>query len=290
MARPIKKGLDFFPLDVSINDNLELLEAECGLNGFAIVIKLWQKIYKNSYYIEWKEDNALLFARKINTELTLVNSVINACFKRDLFNKTIYDKYKILTSTGIQKRYIKICNESKRKNCEIKTEFNLINSGIIPEETIVNSELTEETVVNPEETPINSEFSTQSKVKESKVNKSKVNKSKVNKKNKKDLTSLNPKKEKKKNDFKNLKPEKKEKQYFTSTGIDILNLIHTQLTDATGKGDTHSDVHYKKWMDRIGNDLFYGRLKDIIVDYKGKCNNLSGYLTKSLENEFLGKT
>ena len=45
MARPSKIGLDYFPLDVTVEDSIELLEAECGLSGFAILIKLWQKIY-----------------------------------------------------------------------------------------------------------------------------------------------------------------------------------------------------------------------------------------------------
>ena len=59
MARPLKTGLDYFPLDVSFDDNIELLEAEEGLEGFAILIKLWQKIYSNGYYIEWNEDSLL---------------------------------------------------------------------------------------------------------------------------------------------------------------------------------------------------------------------------------------
>ncbi len=64
MARPLKIGLDYFPLDVSFDDNIELLEAEEGLEGFAILIKLWQKIYSNGYYIEWNDDCLLLFCKK----------------------------------------------------------------------------------------------------------------------------------------------------------------------------------------------------------------------------------
>jgi len=165
MARPIKVGLDYFPLDVSIDDDVELLEAECGLEGFAILIKLWQKIYKNSYYIEWNIDNEMLFARKINSESTKVNSVINACLRRDLFNKEVFEKYSILTSSGIQKRYIKACSDSKRKNIPMIKEYILVNSeftGLITELTSVKSELT----------LIESSFSTQSKVKKSREEKS----------------------------------------------------------------------------------------------------------------------
>jgi len=162
MARPVKKGLDFFPLDVAIDDNLELLEAECGLEGFAIVIKLWQKIYSNSYFIEWKDDNALLFSKKINSELTTVNTVINTSLRRGLFDESLFNSHKILTSRGIQKRYKRICGDAKRANSDISRDHDLINKELTPEETPVNPEET------PEKPQLIPEFSTQSKVKESK--------------------------------------------------------------------------------------------------------------------------
>ena len=153
MARPTKIGLDYFPLDCNIDDNLELIEAEFGLQGFAIVVKIWQKIYSNGYYIEWDDDSALLFSRKINTELSVINSVINSCFRRNLFDEKLYKKYKILTSSGIQKRYLTACQNSKRRTISFIQEFKLVNS--------------EFTVIITELTSINSEFSTQKKVKES---------------------------------------------------------------------------------------------------------------------------
>ena len=152
MGRPIKTGLTYFPMDVNIDDNLELLEAEHGLVGFAIIVKIWQKIYSNGYYIEWDDDNVLLFSKRINTEIITVNSVINTCFKRNLLDKKMFEKYKILTSTGIQKRYFEACRASKRINITAIEQYLLVNS----EFTGVISELTQ----------INSEFSTQSKVKE----------------------------------------------------------------------------------------------------------------------------
>lgn len=161
MARPIKKGLDYFPLDVIFEDEIELLEAEFGLVGFAILIKLWQKIYSNGYYIEWKSDSSLLFSKKINTDINTVESVINTCLRRNLFDKEIYDKYQILTSSGIQKRFLTAASQSKRKTISVISEL-----------ILVNSEFTE---LITEETSFNPEFSTQRKVKESKVKEIKEN-------------------------------------------------------------------------------------------------------------------
>lgn len=192
MARPVKQGLDYFPLDVNLDDKMELLEAECGLTGFAIIIKLFQKIYREGYFINWNEDDQLLFARKINSELITVNSVINTAIKRGIFNKEMFEKYEILTSKGIQKRYFEICRQLKRKGVEIDKNYLLINNknnndiqkdntdnndkNQNSEETEINSEeTTEETIVNSEETEINSEFSTQKKRNEMKGKEMKSN-------------------------------------------------------------------------------------------------------------------
>lgn len=165
MGRLQKTGLDYFPLDVYTDEKIKLLEAEQGIEAFAILIKLYQKIYANSYYIEWDEDNVLLFAREINFDINRIHSIINTCFKRNLFDLILYKKHKILTSNGIQMRYLSICQ--KRKGTKIREEFNLIKSE---ENTINDEENTTCDSINSEETAIYSEKSTQSKVKKSKVN------------------------------------------------------------------------------------------------------------------------
>jgi len=148
MARPQKLGLDYFSLDISLDDKVELMEAKCGLEGFAILIKLWQKIYANGYYIDWQEDNVILFSRKINVEVTLVNSVVEECLNREIFDFNLFDKHKILTSTGIQKRYLTTYKQLKRSYIPMKESYLLINSELtdiitelIPDDNEVNSEI-----------------------------------------------------------------------------------------------------------------------------------------------------
>ena len=157
MARPIKKGLDYFPLDVDMDDKVELIEAKHGIAGFGILIKLMQRIYKSGYYLKLTEEVLLLISKRVNVELTLLNDVINACLRYGIFDNNMYLNHNILTSSGIQKRYF----EATKKRKDVKT----IEKYIISEETIINSELTN----------INTEESTQSKVKEIKEKKRKVN-------------------------------------------------------------------------------------------------------------------
>ncbi len=160
MARPEKTGLDYFPMDVNVDDNLELIEAEHGVVGFGIVVKLWQKIYSQGYYVVWDNDTSLLFSRKNNTDQNLINSVVNSCISRGIFEKRLYKKYGIITSRGIQKRYVTACHQSKRKTISVFKEYNLLPTEFI-------KLITEETPLSPGE-------STQSKVKESKVKESKI--------------------------------------------------------------------------------------------------------------------
>ena len=61
-GRPNKAGLDYFELDCHMNDKVRLIQAEYGLKGFAVVVKLYQTIYgQKGYYCEWNNDILLLF-------------------------------------------------------------------------------------------------------------------------------------------------------------------------------------------------------------------------------------
>jgi hypothetical protein len=110
MTRPIKQGVDYFPLDVDIDvdDKFTLVEAQHGLEGFALVIKLFMKIYKNGYYYSWAEKERLLFLRRTGVKKKLLDGVVSSCVKWGIFDKGKFRKYKILTSKGIQKRYFEI--------------------------------------------------------------------------------------------------------------------------------------------------------------------------------------
>ena len=173
MARPQKEGLDYFPLDVDIDqdDKVQLIEARFGITGFAIVIKLFMKIYKEGYYYEWTEKEQLLFSRRINVDINLVNDVINECIKWGLFDSTLYEKYKILTSKGIQRRYLEAT--CRRKQVELIKEYYLIDSSKYSNVVFVSINSVNVNN-NPHSDKVNDDNNPQSKVKESKVKESKV--------------------------------------------------------------------------------------------------------------------
>lgn len=164
MARPLKEGVDYFSLDCYMDDKIKMIQAEFGLKGFAIVVKLWQTIYReHGYYCEWNEEKKLLFASEEGADCGpgLINEIVQACIRRDIFSKKLFDKYQILTSRGIQKRYLSIT--AKRKKAEMKKEYSLV-------EVAHNSINDDNNRVNVGKNQVNSVDNTQSKVKESKVN------------------------------------------------------------------------------------------------------------------------
>ena len=125
MGRTIKAGLDYFPLEVVLDDKFELIEAKHGIKGFGMLIKLLQKIYQNSYYYPWTEKEQLLFSKRINVNINELNAVVSDCCDWKILNKFLYNKYKILTSRGIQKRYFEIVK--RRKEIEVIKNYLIIN-------------------------------------------------------------------------------------------------------------------------------------------------------------------
>ena len=160
-----KSGIDYFPLDVTLNAKFELIEAEFGLTGFGVVVHLLQEIYgKAGYYIEWTEEVALLFARKVGLGGSVVSEIIEASIRRGMFDKEKYDKYHVLTSKGIQERYFEAV--SRRKNLEVDYNILLVDvARILPN---VDIQAKNVNILSK-----NADIERQSKVEKSRVEKSK---------------------------------------------------------------------------------------------------------------------
>ena len=160
-----KSGIDYFPLDVTLNAKFELIEAEFGLTGFGVVVHLLQEIYgKAGYYIEWTEEVALLFARKVGLGGSVVSEIIEASIRRGMFDKEKYDKYHVLTSKGIQERYFEAV--SRRKTLEVDYNILLVDVAQILPNVYISSK-------NVNIFSKNADIERQSKVEKSRVEKSK---------------------------------------------------------------------------------------------------------------------
>ena len=144
MSRPIKDGVDYFPLNVSTDTDkkFRIIEAKFGIVGFGIIIKLFQQIYgDNGYFYKWDEDSAIIFSslcscQKFPVSESDVKSVVSEAIKRDIFDKYLYEKYGILTSRGLQRRYFEAVK--RRSRVDVKNEYLLVGAPEIPENVYIN--------------------------------------------------------------------------------------------------------------------------------------------------------
>ena len=156
-----RNGVDFFPFPCHNSTAIKLIESKFKLRGFAIIIKLFQKIYaEEGYYLQLSDDVILLLTQEFAVNDNLIPEVIAEAVKRDIFDKTIFEKYNVLTSLDIQKTYLTITRK-RTKKIVFKKEY------ILP--------LTYKYLISAEK--IKKSAENLNKGKESKVNESKVNES-----------------------------------------------------------------------------------------------------------------
>lgn len=158
-GRQGKIGLDYFCLDCHTDTKLEMIEAEYGLKGFAVIIKLYQQIFSEfGYYCEWTPDTSVLWARRLSVSHggdfgrvgsaskagslpgfpdNLINDIVAASIRRDIFSAELFHKYHILTSQKIQEAYLNAT--SRREKVEVKKEYLLVSVGKNRKNVVINS-------------------------------------------------------------------------------------------------------------------------------------------------------
>ena len=172
MARPTKLGLDYFPHDTHTDEDtaLQLLEAEFGLDGYAVYFKLLESIYAQGYAKQWGEDECLLFAKKMGAvNVPKLSEIIKGCIRRSLFDEGVYNLFQILTSKAIQQRWL----EAKRKDvsaidpkvCLIEQTAKGVSSPRKNDKNEEKGVFAAKTLVNTAKTLVNTETTPQSKVK-----------------------------------------------------------------------------------------------------------------------------
>ena len=119
------KNLLWFKCDINFDVRVkELVKTFGGGGGFTFVVLL-QTIYgQEGYYLHWNEAMRDEIAHLTGNTEDEVEKIVHNCLDTGLFDMTMYEKYKILTSHGIQFRYYD-CS-SRRKESMIKSEYLLL--------------------------------------------------------------------------------------------------------------------------------------------------------------------
>lgn len=108
MARPKKKGLDYFPhdVDLSSDEKIVLLEAHHGLEGYAVYLKMIERLFRAGGYLTIDDNMLLVLAKKFSLEKTQLTKILETCIveakllKRRENNSGGYT----ITSGGVLKR------------------------------------------------------------------------------------------------------------------------------------------------------------------------------------------
>lgn len=173
MARPVKKGLDYIPLDTHFFSNYKIMDLlnEYGPAGIVIYLYAILTIYQQGYYLAIPLDK--LTVQTVHTigakwvKKSLVQRVIYYCAEIGLFNKSLLLQ-NIITSVGIQRRYAKVTVRNKVD----KSKFWLLDDEALEGVPQADVSATKNEVIVTE-TPVNGEKIPTNKIKEKEVKKEK---------------------------------------------------------------------------------------------------------------------
>ncbi len=126
MARPAESGCLYFPLDCDFYEDrkLRLLRARFGAKAEAVLVRIWCMIYGGEgWYLHLDQDEIALLSESMGGGFSAgyIRDVISESCGRGIFDGAIFAKFCILTSAGIQKRYLGV--KTKKKSIPIAQEY-----------------------------------------------------------------------------------------------------------------------------------------------------------------------
>lgn len=179
MARPIKLGLDYFPMDTDVLKNIKIrrLMKKYESSGAILYLNLLCDIYGNSYFVQIGQDYLFDLADQLETEDTEIKAMLDYMVEIGLFDAELW-KQNILTSKSIQERYLtakgRYLNEKKLEKQYLLIPLPEIKARV---STVKTPVCTEKTPVITVETPVCTVESAQSIGNKNKVENNKENES-----------------------------------------------------------------------------------------------------------------
>lgn len=153
MANTIKIGLPYFSHDTDMYEDpkVKFIKAKYKLLGYGFYNRLLEIVYKErGYYAEFSDKQIVMFSDETGLTVDQCKEILNDCLEEDLFDKSLYGKFSILTSKRIQRNYLKGCE--KRKSIQLNESYLLINPlevigekfkgrlDVLPENSGINSQ------------------------------------------------------------------------------------------------------------------------------------------------------
>ena len=119
MARPVKTGLDYFPLHIDFFDDIRIcaLAVQYGTKGQLAAIILLVHLYKTGYYLLWDDDTRVRVLKDMpGVTFDELDHIVEELVKWDFFDKELFNQQGVLTSREVQKHFF---NATKRRRNNI---------------------------------------------------------------------------------------------------------------------------------------------------------------------------
>lgn len=190
MARTPDDGLKYFPLDVHFfsEKDTKIIRSRYGSDGIMVYIYLLCEVYKQGYCFQADDDFIYVMSDELNIKENLSRQIINFFLSRSLFDNTLWQSDKVLTSVNIQKQYQESKKKSVKRTVIVDKRFWLLKNfetesfiKVYPDEN--NSEKKDDYSEKKDD------YSMEYATKENKINKNKIKENKV-KQNKINGTSI----------------------------------------------------------------------------------------------------
>lgn len=123
-----KTGLNFYSIDTDryLDIRIRRLVKDHGCRGMAVYDYLLCEVYRvQGCFVVWDENTAFNVAEYFGLKESNVSEIVKYCGAVGLFDKELLSRG-IITSASIQRRYVDICNRSRRKDVKIPEECRII--------------------------------------------------------------------------------------------------------------------------------------------------------------------
>lgn len=141
MARPIRMGLGYFPLDTDFLDDrkMQRLSQKYGCHGVMTYVTVLCEIYKtHGYYIPYSDDLCFDIGFTLHLDEELIRECIGFCTEIHLFDKDLLTAKQVLTSRGIQMRFREISKRSVYR-IDPELEVSVGQTAVLVTETPVSA-------------------------------------------------------------------------------------------------------------------------------------------------------
>ena len=135
MARPPKSGLEYFPLDTDFFSDRKIRRARRVFGDKSVMVfqYLLCEIYREKgYYVVFEDSLLIDVANEFGYTENLVKDIILFCANAELFDIRLLEQYGILTSEGIQRRYVEIIKQLQRIPIPMFDSYLLISPEELP--------------------------------------------------------------------------------------------------------------------------------------------------------------